>query len=94
MVIASEYDAEGALAELFDDLKSVAQVFVIADDVLLLVTVKAMIGRFVVLAIGVASWQRLVSLILDSFLNVEEVDRVILLDLLPLHFPEVGTQVH
>lgn len=62
---------------------------IIAMGVLLLVCVKPMVARSVNLTVSCPAWQVIVISILDSFINVEEVDYFIVHNLSLLTLPKV-----
>jgi len=47
---------------------------VVTDNILLDIRVEAVVVSFVDLAVGLSSWLRCAALILNSFVNVEEID--------------------
>ena len=65
---------------------------IIAMDVLVLICVKAMIVLFVDLSILGTSCQTVITSVFYSFLDVKEIDYVVLKDLFFLIFPEIGSK--
>ena len=88
MVEYSEHDTEGALAELFDNFVSEADVLIITDDVFLLVRVETVICLFIGASVVEAARQVRIVFILLSICYVEKVHYVELGDLLLLTLPE------
>ena len=86
----TQHDAKGPLSELLDNLIPVAQMLIIAMDILLLICVKAMIVLFVDLSILGSSCQTVITSVFYSFLDVKEIDYVVLEDLFFLIFPKIG----
>jgi hypothetical protein len=89
VVKRAQHDSKRAFAQLLDDFVPIAEVFVVAMNVLLLVSVEAVIGQLVEFSVRVTSRLVFVTLRLQSFLYVEEVDCIVLEDLLLFNFPQV-----
>ena len=92
MIKHTQHDAKGPLSELLDNLIPVAQMLIIAMDILLLICVKAMIVLFVDLSILGSPCQAVITSVFYSFLDVKEIDYVVLEDLFFLIFPKIGSK--
>ena len=63
---------------------------IVAMGVLVLICVEPIVDRSVDLTIGCSTWQRIITSILDSFINREEVDNFVFYNLSLLTLPQVG----
>ena len=87
MIEDTKHNSEGTFAKFLDNFVPEAEMLIVSMNVLLLVTVEAVVCRRVNLSVTCPSWQVVIASILDPFIDIEEVDDFIVHDLAFLALP-------